>query len=45
MLTRKQYKKVRKILNTGTFHTSEMITGFKIRIINEDVRQAVLKVM
>lgn len=43
-LTKKQYRKVRKILNTGRFHTSETMDGFKIRIIDEDVKRAILKV-
>ena len=45
ILTKHEYKKVRKILNTGWFHTSETMQGFKIKIIDDDVRQAVLKVM
>ncbi len=44
-LDRKQYRRVRKATEHGTFHTTDYGDHFKIKIIDEDILQAVLKVI
>ena len=43
-LDRKEYRKVRKKVGIGTFHTSEGQLGFKIKIINKQMKKAILKI-
>jgi len=44
-VSRKQYKKIRKLTGMGMFHMSEAIDYFVIKMINKKIRKATKKVM